>query len=106
MYLSHGTSASIHKGIFLQWVEKLILQTEHLRREFKYIIVTMHDLGSLVCYQALARLAEHKIIAYAFTGHTSHRTMVLDYSVFSSLKEYLRKQWSIRLPKTGVLCNR
>lgn len=96
-YVTHRTPASMDTDIFAQWVELFITETEQLRRTFKYILVTMDGFGAHISYRALARLAEKNIIAYALPSHTSHRTQVLDYSVFSPMKEYLRRQWSMRL---------
>ena len=81
------------KEIFDQWVDVFIKETETLRTQFKYILLTMDAFGAHLSLRALLRLKEQNIIAYALPAHISHRTQVLDYNVFSPLKEYLRKEW-------------
>ena len=88
------------KEFFLQWVESFIAETTELRKKHNYLFLTMEGFGAHLSYRALALLAEQNIIAYALPAHTSHRTQVLDYSVFSPFKELLRTQWSMRLLAT------
>ena len=68
-YLVHRTPASMTKEFFLQWVEIFIKQTAVLRKEHKYILLTMDAFGAHLSYRALLRLAENTIIAYALPAH-------------------------------------
>ena len=85
------------RDIFVECVESYIKEKEELRKKHDYLLLTMDGFGAHFSYRALALLAYQKIIAYALPPHTSHRKKVLDYSVFSPLKELLRTQLSMRL---------
>ena len=101
--VAHRSPAGMDSDLFAQWVELFIKQTEELRRTYKYLLVTMDGFGAHLLYRALHRLIENNIVAYALPAHTSHRTQVLDYSVFSSLKAYVREKWSRSLHATQAL---
>lgn len=82
----HGISSCLDKSIFCQWVELFIFETEEICQEFKFIIGMLDRFGDHMCYQALVRLAEQNIVAYALPADMSHRTQVLDYFVLSPLR--------------------
>ena len=98
--VAHRSPAGMDSNLFALWVERFIQQTAQLRQKYKYLLVTMDACGAHLSYRALHLLAENNILAYALPAHTSHRTQVLDYSVFSPLKAYIRSQWSKRLHGT------
>ena len=95
--VAHRTPAGIDSDLFYKWIDRFIEQTSELRKKHRYILLTMDAFGAHLSYRALQRLADNSIIAYALPAHTSHRTQVLDYAIFSPFKEYLRSQWSMRL---------
>ena len=102
-FIVHRTPASMTKEFFIQWVQHFIEETEVHRKKHKYLVLTMDGFGAHLSYRALSLLSEHNIIAYALPAHTSHRTQVLDYSVFSPFKEKLRQEWSKRLIGTQAM---
>lgn len=102
-FVLHRTPASITKEYFIQWATKFIEQTKALREEHEYLLLTMDGFGAHLSYHALYMLQLNNIIPYALPAHTSHRTQVLDYSVFSPFKESLRWQWSMRVQGTQAL---
>lgn len=77
-------------SIFLEWMRRLVEETNDLGRKHKYIFLTLDDYGAHWSFQALNVIMENHIFAIGLPAQRSHRTQVLDYSVLSPFKNKLR----------------
>ncbi|CDF33433.1 unnamed protein product [Chondrus crispus] len=89
-YTSYRDPAGVDGAIFYDWAQKFVTETTHLRQKHKNIVLTFDGYGAHVSLRALKVLKENNIVVVGLPAHTSHRTQVLDYSVFSSFKTFFR----------------
>lgn len=90
-YVAYRDPAGVDSNIFYEWTNRFIAETSNLRKRFRYIVLIMDGYSAHVSYKALQNLHQHSIIAVGLPAHSSHRTQVLDVSVFSSFKSSIRK---------------
>ncbi|PXF46856.1 Pogo transposable element with KRAB domain [Gracilariopsis chorda] len=82
--------AGVDTAVFFEWVEHFVQETTEIRRKHRHIVLTFDGYGAHCSYKALKLLDDYGIIALCLPAHTSHRTQVLDYSVFSPFNNYFR----------------
>lgn len=88
--VAYREPAGVDSTIFFNWVQRFIIETKSLRERFRYILLTFDGYGAHVSFRALQLLKDHRIIVVGLPAHTSHRTQVLDYTVFSAFKTSFR----------------
>lgn len=88
--ISYRDPAGVDSHIFFQWAEHFVRETETLRNRHRHIVLLMDGYAAHVTYKTLKYLTENRVIVVALPAHTSHRTQVLDYTVFSPFKTSLR----------------
>ena len=87
--------------IFNAFAEWFVSATEELRSRHRNIVLTFDGYGAHKSFKALHLLKKNNIVVIALPAHTSHRTQVLDYSIFSRFKTYLRNALNDRVLATA-----
>lgn len=89
-YISYRDPAGMDSQLFFLWCQRFVSETEDLRRRVGHIVITLDGFGAHITFGALSFLRAHNVVAVALPAHTSHRTQVLDYTVFSPYKTRFR----------------
>ena len=79
-----------------------INDTKMLRQKYRNIVITMDGYGAHVTYKALKLLGDNNIVVVGLPAHSSHRTQVLDYAVFSPFRTFLRNRLNQRVYTEGA----
>lgn len=88
--LGYREPAGMDTELFKEWAKNFIHETTALRAKYKYLVLTYDGYGAHVNYEVLRMFKDAGIACVALPAHTSHRTQVLDYSVFAPFKNELR----------------
>lgn len=89
-YVVYLDPAGVVSAIFFERAVQFIEETKALRERYRYIVLTFDGYGAHVSFRLLKCFKDNLIIAVGLPAHTSHRTQVLDYKVFSRFKTAFR----------------
>ena len=81
--------------IFNAFAEWFVSATAEVRSRHRNIVLTLDGYGAHKSVKALQFLKKNNIVVTALPAHTIYRTQVLDYSIFSPFKTYLRNALNI-----------
>lgn len=88
--VAYRDPAGMNTGIFSAFSQWFVTATEVVRALHGKIILILDEYGAHKSFKALRLMRVNNIIVIALPVHTSHRTQVLDHSIFSPFKTYLR----------------
>lgn len=87
--------------IFNWAAEWFVTATTELQSRHRNIVLTLDRYGGHKSFKALQHLKNNNIVVIALPAHTSRRTQVFYYSIFSLFKRYLRNALSDRVVKSA-----
>ena len=99
--VAYRDPAGMDTQIFNAFADWFVSATVELRSRHRNIVLTLDGYGAHKSFQALELLKRNNIFVIALPAHTSHRTQVLDYSIFSPFKTYLRNALNERVLTTS-----
>ena len=99
--VSYRDPAGMDTQIFNAFAEWFVLATAELQPRHRNILLTRDGYGAHKSFKALQLSKKKNIVVIALLAHTRHRTQVLDYSIFSPFKTYLRNALNDRVLKTA-----
>lgn len=80
--IAYREQAGMDTAIFLAFCKNFVLETAPLCARYKHVVLKMNRYGAQTTHKALKVLRESNIQVIAIPAHSSHRTQILDYSVF------------------------
>lgn len=82
---------AVHSSIFQRYAEFFVKDTEHLRKDYRKILLLYDGYRSYMNISAVETFADTGMIAYELPAHTNSTAQLLNCSVFASLKAHFRQ---------------
>jgi hypothetical protein len=74
----------------IHFVEETTFKRNRRINQARFVVLVLDGYSGHIQYKTLSLLRENNIVVLALPAHTSHRTQVLDYTVFAPLKTEFR----------------